>query len=167
MELGVYVKRLFENDYLIWVSVLGSLLCKLCFPEASYLYAAGAVLGIMLIDLLTKLYALSKQAGGIKKAIGTHKITSSAFAKGTLDKLLVFGIMLIICGLAYRLTPITEVATWFTQIIFTLMFLRDALSILENLNDAGVRGLGIFKKVIQSKMEEITGESENDKEEKL
>lgn len=48
----------------------------------------------------------------------------------------------------------TSVATWFMQIIFTLMFLRDSLSIIENLMDAGVQGLGIFKTVVRKKMEE-------------
>lgn len=34
------------------------------------------------------------------------------------------------------------------------MFLRDLLSILENLRDAGVGGLSIFQKAVKKKMEE-------------
>ncbi len=116
--------------------------------------AARAVLGMMALDLITKMFSLSKQNGGLQRAIAGHSISSCKFARGTTDKLLIFGVMLCIGGCAYRITPMTSVATWFMQIIFTLMFLRDSLSIIENLMDAGVQGLGIFKTVVRKKMEE-------------
>ncbi len=120
--------------------------------------AGLAVLGIMLVDLLTKLYALSRQSGGIKKAIKGHRISSAKFAKGTIDKLLVFAIMLIVGGCAFRISPYASVATGFMQIVFSLMFLRDILSIIENLTDAGVSGLGPFKKLFKKKMDDYCGD---------
>jgi hypothetical protein len=68
--------------------------------------------------------------------------------------------MLIICGMAYRVSPIAQVAVWFTQLIYTLMFLRDVLSIIENLSEAGVTGLGIFKRAVSKKLEEYMDETE-------
>ncbi|MEA5085588.1 MAG: phage holin family protein [Lachnospiraceae bacterium] len=152
--MAKYLKKLFQVDFLFLVSGAGTLLYKFLFPQKQYFYGAAAVLVIMILDLCTKLFSLSRQGGGVKVALVTHKISSSAFARGTTDKLLVFGIMLIICGCAYRLTVIDAIAVWFTQMVYTLMFLRDLLSILENLNDAGVGGLKIFKKAVEKKMVE-------------
>jgi phage-related holin len=132
------------------------------FPESAYITASAAVLGMMALDLLTKLYALSKQAGGLRKAFKQHKINSKSFAKGTMDKLIVFGVLLIICGCAYRISPIESLATWFMQVVFSLMFLRDTLSIIENLTDAGVGGLSLFKRVVKKKLNEYVDEEGSD-----
>ena len=160
--MGDYLKKLFQVDILFLISGLGAFLYKFLFPEKQYLYGALAVLVIMVLDLATKLFSLSRQGGGLKQSIAEKKISSRAFARGTFDKLLVFGIMMIICGCAYRLTVISEVALWFTQLVYTLMFLRDLLSILENLRDAGVGGLRIFEKAVKKKMGEYVDEEDID-----
>jgi len=131
-------------------------------PESAYITASAAVLGMMALDLVTKLYALSKQAGGLRKAFKQHKINSKSFAKGTMDKLIVFGVLLIICGCAYRISPIESLATWFMQVVFSLMFLRDTLSIIENLMDAGVGGLSLFKRIVKKKLNEYVDEEDSD-----
>jgi len=158
--MGDYLKKLFQADSLLFISGVGAFLYKFLFPETQYLYGAGAVLVIMVLDLATKLFSLSRQGGGFRKSLADKKISSRAFARGTFDKVLVFGIMMIICGCAYRLTIIDAVALWFTQLVYTLMFLRDLLSILENLNDAGVGGLKIFEKAVKKKMGEYVDEEE-------
>lgn len=157
-----YIKNLFENGVMVAISAIWGVISSFIFPERTLLTAAAAVLIIMLVDLITKLFALAKRAGGIKKAIKSRTISSHKFSKGTMDKLIVFGIMLVISGCAYRICPIAELATWFTQLIFTLMFLRDVLSIIENLGDAGVSGLGPFKKKIKAKYEEVCGDTTDD-----
>ena len=148
-------------DVLFFISGVGAFLYKFLLPEKQYLYGAGAVLVIMVLDLATKLFSLSRQGGGLRQSLAERKISSRAFARGTFDKLLVFGIMLIICGCAYRLTVIDTIAIWFTQLVYTLMFLRDLLSILENLRDAGVGGLSIFQKAVKKKMSEYVDGEEN------
>lgn len=161
-KMGDYLKKLFQADVWLAISAAGALLYKFLFPEKQYLYGAGAVLVIMVLDLATKLFSLSRQGGGLRQSLAEKKISSKAFAKGTFDKLLVFGIMLIVCGCAYRLTIISAVAVWFTQLVYTLMFLRDLLSILENLRDAGVGGLSIFQKAVKKKMEEYVDVDEEE-----
>lgn len=159
-EIGSYIQKLFENNILIAVSAVGATLYQFFFPETQYLYGAGAVLLMMVLDLITKLYALGRKSGGWKPALRTHVINSMSFYRGTTDKLLVFGVMLIICGCAYRLTIISGIAVWFTQVVFILMFLRDDLSIVENLRDAGIQGMGVFEKAIKNKMEDYVDTSE-------
>ena len=158
--MWIYIKNLFENGIFLAVSTVWGVISTFLFPEDVIMTAALAVLGIMLVDLLTKIFALSKQSGGIKRAIKGHRITSAKFAKGTLDKLIVFGVMLIIGGCAYCISPVSTAATGFMQIVFSLMFLRDILSIIENLTDAGVSGLGPFKKLFAKKMEDYCGEED-------
>lgn len=159
-----YIRKLFDNRALtaisLFTSTAVSLTYKFLFPEKQYLYGALAVLVIMVLDLATKLFSLSRQGGGLRQSLAEKKISSKAFARGTFDKLLVFGIMLIICGCAYRLTVISDLAVWFTQLVYTLMFLRDLLSILENLRDAGVGGLSIFQKAVKKKMSEYVDEED-------
>lgn len=157
-----HIKKLFDNEVIVGLGAAWAWVITFVFPTASIKTAAGAVLILMGLDLITKIFALAKQNGGIKKALRTHRISSHKFAKGTLDKLIIFGVILIISGCAYRLMIIKDIAIWFTQAIFSIMFLRDVLSIMENLNDAGVQGLGIFKKCIQKKLDDITDEEDND-----
>lgn len=158
-DIGSYIISLFENHILVAVSAAGAFIYRFFFPEQQYLCGAAAVLGVMILDLLTKLFALSRKGGGLKKACIDHIINSHSFGKGTMDKLVTFGILMIICGLAYRLTVIASVASWFTQVVFTLMFLRDVLSIIENLIDAGVQGLMPFKKLVSKKIDDYCEDS--------
>jgi len=149
-----YLHKLFENHVRVILSMIGALLYNFFFPTTHYLYSTIAVLVMMSLDLLTKLYSLKRQAGGWKASIASKKINSFSLFRGTIDKLIVLGVMMIICGCAYQLTLIADVAIWFTQVVYILMFLRDALSIIENLRDAGVQNLGMFEKVIQKKLNE-------------
>jgi VanZ family protein len=157
-EVGNYIQKLFQNHILVCFAAIGAFLYNFFFPDTQYLYSAIAVLGIMLLDLLTKLYALNRQAGGLKKAIHSQQINSFSFFRGTMDKLFVFGVMMIICGFAYRLTVISSIAIWFTQAVYTLMFFRDVLSIFENFRDAGIKDMGMFEKLVKKKMEQYIDE---------
>lgn len=156
------IKKLFDNEVIVGLGAAWAWVVTFIFPTTTIATAAGAVLILMGLDLITKIFALAKQGGGFKKALRAHRISSNKFAKGTLDKLIIFGVILIIGGCAYRLMIIKDIVTWFTQAVFSIMFLRDVLSIMENLNDAGVQGLGIFKKCIQKKLDDITDEEDND-----
>ena len=169
-DLWDYVCRLFENYILVYFSLVFSIVVKCLFPSEEYLVASGAVLGIIILDLITKLYSLTRQSGSFREAVREKRINSKAFTKGTIDKLIVFGVMLVICSLLYNVAIVSEVAIWFTQATFTLMFFKDVLSILENLDDAGIE-VGVFKYVVRKKMksylpdEEIKKLERNDKDE--
>lgn len=152
-----YIKNLFDNCIVVAFSAIWAVIAGFIFPEQAFKTAAIAVSVVMLLDLLTKLFSLARQSEGFLKAIRSRTISSSKFWKGTSDKIFVFIIMLIIGGCAYLISPVTDIATWFMQAIFTLMFLRDLLSIVENLSDAGVSGLGIFRKKIKNKLDEACG----------
>lgn len=159
MDVWCYFKRLFENHILVTMGAIWGTISAFIFPEEIYFTSAGVVLIVMALDLITKLYALTKQHKGLRNALKKREISSHKFAKGTMDKLIVLGIMLVICGCAYKLSPINFLATGLMQAVFTLMFLRDVLSILENLTDAGVSGLSMFKKIVKKKMDDCIKEN--------
>ena len=158
-DLWDYVCRLFENYILVYFSLVFSIVVKWLFPSEEYLVASRAVLGIIILDLITKLYSLTRQSRSFREAIREKRINSKAFTKGTIDKLIVFGVMLIICSLLYNVAIVSEIAIWFTQVTFTLMFFKDVLSILENLDDAGIE-VGVFKYVVRKKMESYLPDEE-------
>ena len=149
------IKRYFENDVLIALGTIWAYIVTFLLPTSAIATSVGAVLIIMCLDLVTKLYSLARQSGGLRKAFKCRRISSNKFAKGTLDKLVIFGVMLVINGCAYNLMMIKDIAVWFSQVVFTVMFLRDVLSILENLHDSGIQGLGLFKKLVQKKLDNI------------
>ena len=149
------VCNLFGSELLVALGALWASITSFLFPTSFVGTSAIAVLIMMSLDLITKLFALAKMHGGFRKALRTQKINSRSFAKGTLDKLIIFGVFLIINGCACRLLVIEDISKWFTQAVFTIMFLRDTLSIFENLSDCGVQGLSVFKKLIKRKCKDI------------
>lgn len=161
-DVNDYFKSLFESKLMVTISAIGISIYNFLFPTKEYKLATLAVLGVMVLDILTKIYAISHIEGGIINAFRRRKINSSSFSKGTMDKLVIFGVMVCICGFAYRLTIVAEVAIWFTQIVFTLMFLRDAFSIFENLSDAGI-DVGIFKHIIKKRLGNYVDKEQVDK----
>jgi len=158
------IKKLFDNYIVVGVGAVWGWIITFLFPTEATKTATIAVLVVMGLDLITRIFAIIKQSKGLRKAIKSHKLTSAKFAKGTLDKLIIFGVMLVISGCAYQLVVIEELATWFTQVVFTIMFLRDVLSIIENLSEAGVSGLGLFKHVVRKKFTDYVDKDVLDKE---
>ena len=160
------MKKAFGNELFISVGLIWATIVEFLLPTDMMKTAAVAVLIVMGLDLITRLFAISKKAHGFIRAIKCHKLTSAKFAKGTLDKLIVFGVMLIISAAAYKLMLVETLANWFVQIVFTIMFLRDTISILENLAEAGVKGLGLFQKLVKKKMDDVLEENGIEPEDK-
>jgi len=152
-DIWDYLNGLMCDGRMVGISLVGAFLFNFFFPTEAYFWGAIGVFCAMFIDLGTKLFSLSRRAGGFRKAFQTRIINSSSFCRGTCNKMIVFLVMLILLGLTYRLTIIPGFAMWFAQAVFVLMFLRDLLSILENLTDAGC-DVGVFKKLVTKKMEE-------------
>jgi phage-related holin len=165
MELLLYAKKIFCSVWTVGAAVVLSKVWQYLFPVPDYEAAAVSVIIIMALDVLTKLYALSVQSKGLCRAFKEHVINSHSFMRGTLDKLILFGIVLIICGAAYRLFPMQGIAITITQTACIAMFLRDALSVLENLSDAGVKGLGVVKNIFKKKLDELCEDTDNESEE--
>ena len=145
-----YISSLYKSNLALATASVWSTVAAFLFPAEATRLAALAVLIIMTLDLLTKFFALARQNHGFIKAIKVRSLRSDKLAKGTIDKAVTFIVLLIVCGAAGKIIPYSPIAVWLTQFVFGVMFLRDTVSILENLQDAGI-DVSVFKHAIKKK----------------
>lgn len=151
-----YIYKLLDKVKIIGAFMLSGL-CYLCFPDQAYNAAAIAVGVAMLLDIFTKYLALSHEAQGYKNAVKTKMIFSGTLWAKTRIKLMAYLIIAILAGLAYRVTPLKEVGVFFGTVVYAVIFLREAQSILENLFDAGA-DVGWLIKWTKRKQDKILDE---------
>ena len=99
--------------------------------------ALGAVGIAIVLDILTKFWALSKCNGGYRAATRDRKIWSRTLWDGTKLKLYAYLVVFILAGLSYRVAPLVQAAVLLATVVYSVIFLREAQSIVENLCDAG------------------------------
>ncbi|WP_427340662.1 phage holin family protein [Caloranaerobacter sp. DY30410] len=131
-----YVEKVISGTKPFWGTVLATMV-YIMFPEQAYMTAAMAVGGAILLDILTKYIALSYQSKGFRNAIKQKKIFSKTLWEGTKIKLVSYLIIAILAGLSYRVTMLTQVSVFLATVVYSVIFLREAQSIIENLIDAG------------------------------
>lgn len=107
------------------------------FPDKAFLTAACAVGAVIILDILTKYVALSHKAGGYMKAVRNCTISSNRLWEGTKIKIFSYLIVAILAGLSYRVVQLEQLSIFFATVVYSIIFLREAQSILENLCDAG------------------------------
>ena len=140
----------------VWTGIIFVL-----FPDKAYIPAALSVGGAILLDIITKYYALAKPHGSVVKAIKVGAINSETFYEGTKKKLISFLVLMILCGLSVRVVPISQVAVFSGTLVYTVMFLRECQSILENLLQAGHDDIGWLLPVLKRKEREVLNDYEN------
>ncbi len=130
-----YIKSVQETNPVLSIAL--STILYILFPEQAYLTAFCAVLGVMLLDVITKYYSISVNHGGLWKSIKMRFISSNKMWEGTSRKIFTYLIVFIMIGLSYRVTPIAGVSTFLGTVVYSVLFLRECQSILENLEDSG------------------------------
>jgi uncharacterized membrane protein len=138
-----------------------SITSYILFPKQGFLTAFRSVIGAMLLDILTKYVALSHESGGFRQAIITKNIYSKNLWEGTKIKIYSYLIVFILAGLSYRVAPISNVSVFLATTIYTVLFLREAQSIVENLIDAGA-DLNWLLAFTKNKEKEILKNKNND-----
>ena len=163
VELNEYLKNAFESVQPFWAVFLSAIMYVM-FPEQAYLTAFCAVLGVMVLDIITKYYAIGCKNGGLRNSIKLKKINSNSMWVGTSRKIFSYLIIFIMVGLSYRVSPVAGVATFLGTVVYSVLFLRECQSILENLDDAGndVGWLLSIVKKRKNKILEEEGANEND-----
>lgn len=107
------------------------------FPDHAFKTAFFAVGAAMLLDILTKYMALAKKGGGFRQATRDRVIDSNALWRGTSIKLISYLIVSILAGLSYRVVMLSQASIFMATVVYMVIFLREAQSVLENLCDAG------------------------------
>ncbi len=136
LRLTDYFIKLTADNKPIWAVVLSAIHYGM-FPEKCFETAAMAVVVAIVLDIFTKYLALAKGAGGLWKAIKKRDISSNSLWQGTSIKVISYCVVFILVGLSYRVTFFTQVSVFMATVVYTVVFLREAQSILENLCDAG------------------------------
>jgi len=108
----------------------------------------------MMLDILTKYYAIACNHGGLWKSIKGKFINSSDMWNGTSRKIFTYLIIFIMVGLSYRVSPVAGVASFLGTVVYSILFLRECQSILENLNDAG-SDVGWLLSIVKKRKEKI------------
>lgn len=155
-----YVRHAFEGCKPFFAFLI-SCIMYVMFPEKAYLTAFHAVLGTMLLDILTKYYEKACNNGGLWNAIKNRHINSNDMWNGTKNKIIAYLIIFILAGLSYRVAPVAGISVFLATTIYSVLFLREAQSILENLVDAGsdVGWLLIF---VKNKQKEVLKDIETE-----
>lgn len=150
--LYIYKSIIFVKP--LWV-LFTSIVYYVLFPHNSYYPAAFALIGAVILDVITKYYSISALNGGILNAIRIKKLTSESLWRGTKRKIISVLVVMILCGLAYRLTPIAAVGVLFTTVCYTFMFWREVQSVIENMIDAGHDDLKWMLLLVKKKQTEV------------
>lgn len=139
------------------------------FPEKAYLVSLLAVLGAAAMDIFTKSYAICKKHGGYKNATKSGELFSKSLWTGTETKIISYLTISILTGLSYRVIYLREAGIFLASFVYSVMFMREFQSNIENLMEAGadVQWLLLFSKKKNKELMEKEGvkeESENEKE---
>lgn len=111
------------------------------FPEQAYKSAAIALGVAIFMDIFSKYVAISVNSGGFVKAFKEGKIFSRTLWEGTKVKLITYLSISIMVGASYRLNTLpnalASVSKFMATVVYTVLFLREFQSMLENFRDAG------------------------------
>jgi phage-related holin len=147
-----YIKSIQETNPALSF-FLGSMLYIL-FPEQAYLTAFCAVLGVMVLDVITKYHSIATKHGGLWKSIKGRFINSNSMWEGTSRKIFTYLIIFIMVGLSYRVSPIAGAAAFLGTIVYSMLFLRECQSILENLEETGA-DVGWLTTIVKKRKKKI------------
>lgn len=146
-----------------------SIVSYIMFPEKAYFISLMAVLGAAFLDIITKNYAICKKHGGYKKATKSGELFSKSLWTGTETKIISYLTISILTGLSYRVIYLKEAGILIASFVYSVMFMREFQSNIENLMEAGadLDWLLLFSRKKNKELLEREGikeESENEKE---
>jgi len=134
----------------VWAGI-----CWVLFPEAAYIPAAVAVGTAVILDLLSKIYALSVTNGGYIRATRERKISSDILWNKCRTKLFAYLGTMVLAGLAFRVAPFKLAGTVISTVAYSIMFIREWQSVTENFILAGADGLRPLLYLLRRKEWEI------------
>lgn len=143
----------------VWVAFVAAV-NYLIFPTEAYVPAVLALVITLVLDIITKYYALGVQNGGLRNAVKTRAVSSESLWIGTRRKILSYLVIFILSGLSVRVTMLTQVAVFLSTVAYSILFLREAQSVVENLIDAGHDDLGWLLFWLRRKQTQVLEEAD-------
>lgn len=151
------------------IGFIGGMLGFAFFPDKAHYYALMAVLGAAAIDVATKHYAIIVKHGGYRNAVRSGELFSKTLWKGAQTKIIAYLTISLLTGLSYRVIYLKEAGIALATFVYSMMFLREFESNIENLEEAGadLKWLRLFtRKKIKDQMKGLEDEEKRDDYEK-
>lgn len=117
----------------------------LIMPSKSYVAPAIALWVAVLLDIFSRFFANSIKNGGFFVAVKSGKISSETLWRRTVVKVVAYLFLQTMVGLAFYIVPFHSLTQLVATVVYSFLFLREAVSILENLIEAGVEELAPLK----------------------
>lgn len=147
------------SDPLAW---LGGIL----FGVITYLVQPGAAFyGLWIVvacDLVSRIMTESVNHGGLIKAIREGHIRSDKAMQGTFVKIVAYFIMCVLAAQATRIIPYETASGLISNVIYSVLFFVETLSIAENFLEAGVEEFQWFKRFSNKKLKELCDDGSDD-----
>lgn len=131
-----YISKSFEG-LKPFFGFIFSCLFYVMFPDNVHMLALMAVLSASIMDIFTKSYSICKNNGGYKNAVREKKLFSKNLWKGTEVKIVSYLTISILTGLSYRVIYLKEAGIVLASFVYSVMFMREFQSNIENLIEAG------------------------------
>lgn len=119
------------------IAIAWTVFCYLVEPDAAFM----SVMVLVALDFITKLTAISVNGGGVIGAVKTGHISSKAAFTGTCVKLIAY-FSLGVLAVQVRYVALSETAAILSKtVVYGFLFMVEAISILENVVEAGLDNL--------------------------
>lgn len=119
------------------VALLWAGITYLIFPEQSFIAWCIALWVAVVLDLLTRWFAIFSKNGGVAKALKTKAWNSETMFHKTAIKIVAYLVIQILAGLSMRFVGIPYISNIVATVIYSFLFFREFASNIENLIDAG------------------------------
>lgn len=146
------------SDPLAWLAgfIIG-VLTYLVQPGAAF-YALWIVVAC---DLVSRIVTESVNHGGLIAAIKGGHIRSDKALQGTSIKIVAYLIMCVLAAQATRIIPYETASGLVANVIYSVLFFVETLSIAENFIEAGVEEFRWFKMFSNKKLKEMCDDGES------
>ena len=125
----------------------------------TYLIEPGAALFalcfVVVCDIVSRLFAESTKHGGFFKAIKDGHIQSSKAFKGSAIKIIAYFIMCCVAAQSKYILPYETASELLSNVIYSILFFVEVLSITENFIDAGVEEFNWIRRFTRRRLEKI------------
>lgn len=158
MELDRLFQINFKPVWAFLFAVFNYLIC----PDAAYMPAIAAVWAAVILDILTRLFANSRNNGGFIKAVRERAISSDTLWNRSVVKVVAYLSMQILAGLSMRVLPLEQLSIAVSTVVYSFLFIREATSVVENLVEAGANDLKPLLFWLRKKESAITEEHMNE-----
>jgi len=115
---------------------------------------------VVVCDLVSRILTESVNHGGLFSCIKDGHIRSDKAMQGTFIKIIAYFIMCVIAAQATRIIPYETASGLVANIIYSVLFFVELLSIAENFIEAGIEQFKWLERFSKNKLKEVCGEDD-------